>query len=268
VVTAVGCLPGVGLYYLLVTRAPTAAQFIGQLALSGSTLLLALLAAWAAGPTRWTELRQFVKLPRLLYAAMGFIPIAVEAVFIFGLYFRDRIAWVNTEFGQSVAPILRSYVRPLEMLRFVEYLPAAFFEEIIYRGYLQPRFARRFGVWRGLFLLGTAWGAYHFFYDFSFYYTDAHVFRQLVLRLGVCVTLGFVLGWLTLRSGSILPAALFHGFNNVFLTWPVEHSSPSQTVFLILFSGVFAFVLFRYWPPVAASESSEEQSIPAAEPAL
>src|SRR5207245_8959749 len=44
---------------------------------------------------------------------------------------------------------------------------AAFLEEIMIRGLLQPRFIRRYGLLRGIFLVGIVWAAMHFFGDFS-----------------------------------------------------------------------------------------------------
>src|SRR5207249_12053105 len=69
---------------------------------------------------------------------------------------------------------------------------------------------------RGIFFVGIVWGAFHFFSDFSFpRATGLVVLSHLWMRLFTCVTLSFVLGWLTLRSVSILPAAAAHTLYNV-----------------------------------------------------
>jgi len=82
---------------------------------------------------------------------------------------------------------------------------SALSEEFIFRGLLQSRFVQRYELHRGILLSGIVWAAY----------TSAQMFLQVsrkgvLLQLGfrvfMCLALSFVLGWLVLRSGSLLPA--------------------------------------------------------------
>src|SRR5207244_13356410 len=87
----------------------------------------------------------------------------------------------------------------------------AFFEEVIFRGFLQTRFIHGYGLYRGIFLVGVIWAAFHFFSDFSFSsFTDQEVLAKLGFRMFMCVVLRFVLSWLTLRSHSVVRAAVPH----------------------------------------------------------
>jgi hypothetical protein len=61
-----------------------------------------------------------------------------------------------------------------------------------------------------LLLLGILFAVWHYDNDSSQSFTDSLVLVQRILRLLLSVVLSFVLGWLTLRTGSILPATLAH----------------------------------------------------------
>lgn len=214
--------------------------------------LLGGIAAWAAGENRWKELRQFTKIPTTQFGMLGFIfPTAVNLVPSIMFYLHDRVHWARVEFGRFSPPLLSSYFRIPELFFFWN-LPAAAFEEIIWRGYLQPRFIRRFGILKGIFLLGLVWSAFHFLGDFRGTSEDYQVPIHLLTRLWFCVTMGYVFGWLTLRSGSIWPAALAHGMQDV---WPFSNSVLFQgqdrivaRIIAAVCWGVLAFALFRWWP--------------------
>src|SRR5438132_14084953 len=65
------------------------------------------------------------------------------------------------------------------------------------------------GCIAGSSFVGIVWAAFHFFSDFSFMRaTDLMVLEHLGTRLFMCETLSFVLGWLTLRSKSVIPSAV------------------------------------------------------------
>ncbi len=128
---------------------------------------------------------------------------------------------------------------------FLWFLPA-FTEEIIFRGLLQPVFVRRYGVGRGIFLVGMTFAAAHLGSDFSTSYTGFLVIEQLCLRLIVSVALSFVFGWLTLRSGSIFPAAIAHGFYNICASFVPTFAGIGPLIALLW--TVLAYALFRSSP--------------------
>lgn len=236
--------------------------------------LLGGIAAWAAGENRWKELRQFTKIPTTQFGMLGFMfPTVVNFVPGIAFYIHDCVHWAAFEFRSLSAspPLLSSYFRIPESFFFWN-VPGAAFEEIIWRGYLQPRFVHRFGIMKGIFLLGLVWSAFHFLGDFRGTSEDYQVPVQLLTRLWFCLTMGYVFGWLTLRSGSVWPAVLAHGMQDV---WPLSNSVLFQgqdrivaRVIAAICWGVLAFALFRWWPPAKTQDLPAPNSEAATEPAL
>lgn len=84
---------------------------------------------------------------------------------------------------------------------------APFFEELFFRGFIQPLLTRSLGVIAGIVLTGIVFGSLHApEYSFAWQYA-------------VAVSLvGIVLGWLRVRSNSIIPCTVMHGaYNCVFV---------------------------------------------------
>jgi membrane protease YdiL (CAAX protease family) len=273
--SAIGALASTalnGLYFLLVKFVNYRLSPPGNALISAlSTLSLVAIAAWAVGERRWEELRQFVRPPETKFAMLGLIfPTAIQLVPNLVAYVHDRVHWAAFQFGKTDPPFFPSYF-PSPNPLFLWYFPAAFFEEVIWRGYLQPRFAQRFGLMRGIFLLAIAWSAFHFLGDFLGTTTDCQVFLRLLFRITNCVAMSYVLGWLTLRSKSIWPAALAHGLSNIWIMAMNYSIDGQQSPFLrgIIVTvcwGLLGFALFRFWPPSIATEVSDQPENVAAEP--
>ena len=238
-----------------------------------SIACLGAIAAWAVGEGRWTELRHFLRPPGSRFAALGVIfPTAIELAPNLAAYVSDRVHWAAFEFGKLPPPIFASYFLLPNPL-FLWYLIGAALEEVIWRGYLQPRFVQRFGLMQGIFLLAIAWSAFHFLGDFRRMAEDYQVFLQLVFRITTCIAMSYVLGWLTLRSRSIWPAALAHGLSNVWILAMAYSFDWQQTPFLrrIIVTacwGLLGFVLFRFWTPSIATEVYDQPENLAAEPTV
>jgi membrane protease YdiL (CAAX protease family) len=228
-----------------------------------STACLAGVAAWAAGESRWRELRRFVAVPETQYGLLGVIfPIAIQLMPNLVLYVSDQVRWAAIYFGNFSRPGFASYFSFPDPLYFW-YLIAACFEEIIWRGYLQPRFIRRYGLTRGIFLLGVVWSSFHFLGDFTKVTEDYQVLSVLISRLSFCIAMSYVLGWLTLRSGSIWPAALAHGLSNVWVLSSqsspgVRQSALSTRIIIVICWGLLGILLFRFWPPSIGREVSDQ----------
>lgn len=82
---------------------------------------------------------------------------------------------------------------------------APFFEELLFRGFLQPLLSKTFGAIVGILLTAAIFGGLHApEYSYAWQYA-------------VAITLvGAVLGWVRYRSGSIIPGTVLHGaFNTV-----------------------------------------------------
>jgi len=88
-------------------------------------------------------------------------------------------------------------------------------EEFAWRGFLQGHLIRRIGVTRGLLLLAAIWWAYHVPVLLAGYnYPDYPILGTFVLFPLQTLSLSFLFGWLTIRSGSFWPAALGHAALN------------------------------------------------------
>lgn len=165
--------------------------------------------------TAWESIRRPNGISVLLSLAF---PVGTAVLISAGHFVVDRQLWVAHGFGKIPEPQIGSYF-DVPDLHFLLLFFGAFLEEIIFRGLLQKRFIQRYGIYRGIFFVGMVWAASHFFSDFSFTRaTDLLVLEHLGTRVFMCVTLSFVLGWLTLRSKSVIPAAVAHALYNVMVS--------------------------------------------------
>lgn len=88
-------------------------------------------------------------------------------------------------------------------------------EELGWRGYLQAPLVERFGMGRGIVLLGLIWSFWHLPALLSGYnYPETPRLGAFVLFPLELIGVSFFLAWLTIRSGSFWPAALAHGAGN------------------------------------------------------
>jgi hypothetical protein len=82
---------------------------------------------------------------------------------------------------------------------------APFFEELFFRGFVQPLLSRTFGTVAGILITAGLFGALHGF-EYSWVW-------QYALFISLA---GAVFGWLRARTNSIVPSTVMHGcFNAV-----------------------------------------------------
>jgi membrane protease YdiL (CAAX protease family) len=87
-------------------------------------------------------------------------------------------------------------------------------EEWGWRGWLLPALLP-WGRWPAILAVGVVWGLWHApVVLLGFNYPLQPAPARLALMVGFCVALGSLLGWLRLRSGSVWPCAIAHGFVN------------------------------------------------------
>lgn len=193
--------------------------------------------------------RRSIRLPDVRWplVALAF-PTGIDIFISAGQYMLARGRWAAVDFGKLEAPQFGPYFSVPDTWLLLLFF-AAFFEEVIFRGMLQPRFIDRYGLYRGIFLVGIVWAAFHFFSDFSFsHFTDQEALVRLCLRMFTCVALSFVLAWLTLRSESIVPPAIGHALYNVLISSPIGPPFAGKDALRVALWAVLAYVLFRYWP--------------------
>ncbi len=91
-------------------------------------------------------------------------------------------------------------------------------EELGWRGFLFPRLQERFGFHRACLISGAIWAAWHYP---GLLWADYNAGTNAVLAVccftvGV-IALGYIMGYLRVRSGSIWPCVLLHATHNSFV---------------------------------------------------
>jgi len=131
-------------------------------------MLLALgLTACIIGRSAGKLLQRVLRVPgeKNALLAMSFaigIPVLISA----GEYLWERAQLMRHDVGTLTWEPGMYFYFPDSCL-FLLFLPALV-EEIIFRGWLQPQFVRRYGLYRGIFIVGITWAAFHFPSDLSF----------------------------------------------------------------------------------------------------
>jgi len=240
-----------GVPFLLTSRLPSFVQsdLFPRLSVIPATIVVLGIALCIMGREGREAVRNSVRLPDVRWPLLALVfPIGIDLFISTGQYILDRVQWAASDFGKFAPPQFGSYFNVPDIWLLLLFF-AAFFEEVIFRGLLQTRFIHRYGLFRGIFLVGIVWAAFHFFSDFSFLRsTDQGVLAKLGDRIFMCLALNFALAWLTLRSQSIVPAAIAHTLYNVLVSSPNGPQFAGKGVLRVALWAVLAYVLFRYWP--------------------
>ncbi len=91
---------------------------------------------------------------------------------------------------------------------------AFFGEEYGWRYYLQPLLQRKFGLRKGVLILGVVWGLWHLPLDFFYYVTPEYGLPMTVNQIINCVTLGIFLGFVYMKTENIWVPTIIHFLNN------------------------------------------------------
>jgi membrane protease YdiL (CAAX protease family) len=220
---------------------------------------------FAVGKSGRMLIPAMLRIPRAKYLAMALLlPAAIANVAPLASYLHARMRWTAYGWGKYFPPSPSAFFELPSVSSIWCFVPALV-EEIAWRGYLQPRFIRRYGLVRGIFVVGVVWGAFHLCWDFGSLMTVRGVAVQLIVWLAIMVSVSYVLAWLTIRSNSILPAAIAHAIYNMFIiggTFPV----PNPRWLTILLWSVAGFAVFRFSPPPSPTTVAESPIPPAPEP--
>ena len=87
-------------------------------------------------------------------------------------------------------------------------------EEYGWRYYLQPLLQKRFGLRKGVLLLGIVWGVWHVFLDFFYYTTPDRGLIMTTNQIITCVTIGIFLAWVYMKTNNIWVPVVIHFLNN------------------------------------------------------
>lgn len=88
-----------------------------------------------------------------------------------------------------------------------------FGEEYGWRYFLQPRMQAKFGMRRGVILLGVVWGLWHLPLNL-FYYAPDTPLQSILLQQITCISLGILIAYGYLKTGNIWVAVIMHYLNN------------------------------------------------------
>lgn len=126
--------------------------------------------------------------------------------------------------GQTFPPDLAERMPPLPALVLIAMVGgifpnaiAAFGEEAGWRGYLWTDL-RPLGFWPASLIVGVAWGLWHApiiisGHNYGLGY-EGYPWKGVLFMTAFCTALSPVMGLLRERSGSVIPAAIFHGTMN------------------------------------------------------
>ena len=129
-------------------------------------------------------------------------------------------------------------------------------EEIGWRGFLVPELSKVVGFTGIALISGVMWAVYHFP---VLIFADYNAGTPVWFGLG-CFTVGviaesFIYAWITLRSGSLWPAALMHGSHNLWVqsiltplthdTGPTEYIVDEFGIGLVITTVIAAAICWR-----------------------
>ena len=133
----------------------------------------------------------------------------------------DFVRKTAAQFGWSNFPpalALALFILLTATLGMVGKTSRALGEEIGWRGFLVPELAKVVGFPGVGLISGLMWAAYHYpVLIFADYNAGTPVWYGLGCFTLMVVADSFILAWLTLRSGSLWPAAILHGSHNLFI---------------------------------------------------
>jgi membrane protease YdiL (CAAX protease family) len=173
----------------------------------------------------------------------------------------DFLKHTAEQFGWSNFPpslVLALFVVFTATLGLVGKTSRALGEEIGWRGFLVPELSKVVGFTGVSLISGLMWAAYHFpVLLFGDYNKGAPAWYSLACFTLMVVADSFILAWLTLRSRSLWPAAIFHGSHNLFIqsiftpltrdTGPTKYVIDEFGIGLVITVGIAAIFTWRWF---------------------
>lgn len=140
----------------------------------------------------------------LLYLALYLIRAAVS----YGV--EGQLSYFINIFKDPTAWIVMASLIPSFFLSF-----SAFFgEEYGWRYYLQPLLQKKFGLRKGVILLGIIWGLWHLPINFFYYTSPSMGIISVISQIITCITLGVFFAFAYMMTDNIWVAVILHYINN------------------------------------------------------
>lgn len=131
-----------------------------------------------------------------------------------------------SSFSQCFSPEKIAYAFGLVIGFPLSFLPF-FGEEYGWRYFLQPLMQEKYGMRKGLVLLGIIWGLWHLPLNIFYYSADGSQVQSLVNQIFLCIAYGIFFGYAYTKTGSIWTATLIHYFNNNLILMFTDLMDPS-----------------------------------------
>jgi membrane protease YdiL (CAAX protease family) len=218
---------------------------------------------WKWGGARYAWLAYLIPLAYALpvYLIVWLTPLG-------GFLERDFLTRTAAQFGWLNFPPTATLILFLVLtatIGLVAKTSRALGEEIGWRGFLVPELNKVVGFTGVSLISGLMWAAYHFpVLLFGDYNKGAPAWYSLTCFTLMVVADSFILAWLTLRSNSLWPAAIFHGSHNLFIqsiftpltrdTGRTNYIIDEFGIGLVITIGVGAVISYRAFRPRRSSD--------------
>lgn len=204
---------------------------------------------------------------------------SVGCILLFTILYLGRVAVFNGLAGElgkfvSIMTSAEAWIFIAVMpLNFLTGYIAFFGEEYGWRYYLQPLLQKKFGLRKGVLILGVVWGLWHLPLDFFYYVKPEYGAVMTVNQIINCVTLGIFLGYAYMKTENIWVPVIIHFLNNnlimvisgAFSADVLENNSVSWLeIPVTLLINVLVFGLFIFAKQYREKDTSRIKDVPAA----
>lgn len=173
-----------------------------------------------------TPLKTWVKYSLLFIAMIVFMDLVQQGLeIVLGMknVVEIRNEVFSKEFFSTFVSSAVSFV-PAFFMQFIFFLG----EEYGWRGFLQPLLQKRFGMRKGIFILGVIWGIWHLPVSMFEYSPDGwHI--QIVSQIFLCVFYAIFFGYVYLKTKSVWLVAWLHYMTN-FIAITLNGGTAQQKV--------------------------------------
>ena len=213
---------------------------------------------WRWGPARYVWLGYLIPiayaLPVYLIAWLTNLGGFYDAKFLEQT--AAQFGWAN--FPRAISFLL--FVLLTGSLGLVGKLSRALGEEIGWRGFLVPELAKVVGFPAIGLISGLMWAVYHYpVLLFADYNAGGPAWYGLSCFTFMVIASSYIMAWLTLRSGSLWPAALFHASHNLFIqsiltplttdTGPTKYIIDEFGIGLVIATAIAAAIVWIKYRP-------------------
>ncbi len=209
---------------------------------------------WAAGRGRYWWLGYFIP---IAYALPVYLLVWLTG--LGGFADADFIKRTAEQFGWSRFPAgvtLALFVLFTATLGLIAKTSRALGEEIGWRGFLVPELNKVVGFSGVGIISGLMWAVYHYpALLFADYNAGGPQWYGLTCFTLMVVADSFILAWITLRSGSLWPAAILHGSHNLVIqsiltpmtrdTGPTKYIIDEFGIGLVITVAIGAIIVWR-----------------------